>query len=298
MSFFKKNAKTIILTAVITIASITTSFAASRYIIQAVLDNSLKIKFNGNTQYLSSSPIIYKGTTYLPVKAVSDLAGLSVKFDSESNTLFLSNGKSSSTSTPSSSTTKTPSSSTATKTSNTGTLKDPIKYGTSFSWYDESKSKSYGYKSHITISVTNAKKLSLTDLAAMGLKPSNNDSRLEYLLVSLNLKGENVTPTTIDDSSLFYSLTKPYVWGSATSGGNGVIGSTAYGFDGSVDSNMSKRYPSDGTSNKINKGSSKSIDYSGNIILTVFKDKTNYLVIQRANEDLSYDARKIYFALQ
>ncbi|CAH1191223.1 hypothetical protein PAECIP111892_00551 [Paenibacillus auburnensis] len=63
--------------------------------IKAFLNPSMKFKLNGQPVQLKNSsgavvaPITYNNTTYLPVRAVSDLLGVAVKFDPAANTILL-----------------------------------------------------------------------------------------------------------------------------------------------------------------------------------------------------------------
>lgn len=307
---FKKST-VIFLMLFIFVALSATAFAAGKWV-KAWQDDTLKIKFNGVAQTFTDPddgsrivPLIYNSRTYLPVKAIATLAGLDANYDDSTHSVLLTDSENianspkptkDSNSYNEGKTTKpvnTPS--TGTMSSNAGTIGDPVKFGTLFSWAEESKSASFGFKSNVTMSVTNVKKLTSADITAMNFKP-DTDSRIEYVLVSVDLKGKNVTPTTIADSYIYYNLTQPKIWGSVSSLEKYIIGGTEYGFDGSIDRNMSAKYPSD--ANKIKKGSSVAkIDYSGNIILPIIKGETNYLVMEKANSDLEYESRKIYFAL-
>ncbi|WP_405111720.1 stalk domain-containing protein [Paenibacillus sp. FSL K6-1217] len=63
--------------------------------IKAYLNPSIKFKMNGQPVQLKNgsgaviAPISYKDTTYLPVRSVSDLLGVTVKFDAATNTISL-----------------------------------------------------------------------------------------------------------------------------------------------------------------------------------------------------------------
>jgi hypothetical protein len=63
--------------------------------IKAFLNPGIKFKVDGQPVQLKNSsgaviaPISYKDTTYLPVRSVSDLLGVTVKFDAASNTISL-----------------------------------------------------------------------------------------------------------------------------------------------------------------------------------------------------------------
>ena len=65
--------------------------------IDAYMDYGITIKLNGQTKTLSNSsgtrtyPIRYKGTTYVPLRSVSELVGLEVKWDGDTETVMLGN---------------------------------------------------------------------------------------------------------------------------------------------------------------------------------------------------------------
>ncbi len=75
----------------------TTSVAAYSYLlnISAYLNYGITIKYDGETQYMYDAngewvcPISYNGTTYLPVRAVADMLGVAVEWDSATNTILL-----------------------------------------------------------------------------------------------------------------------------------------------------------------------------------------------------------------
>lgn len=63
--------------------------------IQASLDTTISVKLNGESQTLLDAngtrifPITYKGSTYLPVRAVADLVGLGVDWDQATKSVLL-----------------------------------------------------------------------------------------------------------------------------------------------------------------------------------------------------------------
>lgn len=63
--------------------------------IKAFLNTAIKFKMDGQPVQLKNSsgaviaPITYNNTTYLPVRAVSDLLGVAVNYDASSNTILL-----------------------------------------------------------------------------------------------------------------------------------------------------------------------------------------------------------------
>lgn len=69
--------------------------ATSTEKIEALMNYGIQIKYNGVAQKFTDVngkqvyPISYKGTTYLPVRAVSGLVGLAVDWDGANNTVIL-----------------------------------------------------------------------------------------------------------------------------------------------------------------------------------------------------------------
>ena len=70
-------------------------FAAENENIDAVLDRRIKVTYNGELQTFTDAngkivyPIVYEGTTYLPVRAASALVKLPVRWDGENYTVVL-----------------------------------------------------------------------------------------------------------------------------------------------------------------------------------------------------------------
>ena len=92
----KKSILTLALLAVIA-ASFTAGAAASGTLkeIAAYLNYGITIKYDGETQNLTDAagnrvyPITYNGTTYLPVRAVSNMLGVAVDWDGATQTVLL-----------------------------------------------------------------------------------------------------------------------------------------------------------------------------------------------------------------
>src|SRR5665647_1213824 len=89
-------ATTLLLVSVFTIGAFTGASADTKLKeITAYINNSINIKLNGN-QFIPSdskgnkiSPIIYNGTSYLPVRSLSQALGLAVKYDESTSTIIL-----------------------------------------------------------------------------------------------------------------------------------------------------------------------------------------------------------------
>ncbi|KUP24928.1 stalk domain-containing protein [Paenibacillus sp. DMB5] len=65
--------------------------AATTQTVQAAFAK-FTISINGQKQSLKSDPLIYNGTTYLPVREVSNLLGYTLEFDNSSKSIDLSKG--------------------------------------------------------------------------------------------------------------------------------------------------------------------------------------------------------------
>ena len=63
--------------------------------ITAYINNSINIKLNGNhyvptdSKGIKISPIIYNGSSYLPIRSLSQALGVAVKYDESTNTIML-----------------------------------------------------------------------------------------------------------------------------------------------------------------------------------------------------------------
>jgi ABC-type antimicrobial peptide transport system permease subunit len=61
-------------------------FASQNDLVQATFQK-IKLIVNGVDQQLSSEPLVYKGTTYLPVRSVFDAVGYEVQYDPSTKTI-------------------------------------------------------------------------------------------------------------------------------------------------------------------------------------------------------------------
>lgn len=81
---------------VMLISSTIAAVAATKYVtIKAQLREDVKIEYNGRIASLYDAngnvvyPIMYNGTTYIPVRATSSLLGLSVDWDGKNSKVIL-----------------------------------------------------------------------------------------------------------------------------------------------------------------------------------------------------------------
>lgn len=173
----------------------------------------------------------------------------------------------------------------------TGTISDPIPLGEYFKWEDESLSKSFGYTGTFTACVKSVKVLESSSEYEK-YKLTESEDEVAYL-VSLELFGENVTPTTIDDY-FYYGDTIPEVSGTSTLLDEKLFGSKDYSFDTSIDKMLKNRYGLV----KIFKGNHADINYSGDVIVVGKKGEEHLLIISRKNTEISILDRFIYFKLK
>lgn len=95
----KKSALTLALALAIVFGMMVGANAADTLkTITASLNYGITIKYNGNVQEMKDAngnrvyPISYEGTTYLPVRAVSNMLGIEVNWDGPTNTVWLGDG--------------------------------------------------------------------------------------------------------------------------------------------------------------------------------------------------------------
>jgi hypothetical protein len=70
------------------IGSITTAVAATEGEVTAIFANFI-LKINGQEKEMDSTPLVYNGTSYLPVRAMANLVGYDVTYETESRTIGL-----------------------------------------------------------------------------------------------------------------------------------------------------------------------------------------------------------------
>jgi hypothetical protein len=70
------------------VGSITTAVAATEGEVTAVFANFI-LKINGQEKQMDSTPLVYNGTSYLPVRVMANLVGYDVTYANESRTIGL-----------------------------------------------------------------------------------------------------------------------------------------------------------------------------------------------------------------
>ena len=77
------------LVASLVVGSVPAAFAAVKQVNIPVNYNNIKVVVDGQNLATSNEPFIYNGTTYLPVRAVSEAVGKKVTWDGNTNTVYL-----------------------------------------------------------------------------------------------------------------------------------------------------------------------------------------------------------------
>lgn len=92
----KKRGITIIICLTLVVSFCTRALASGNMqAISAYLNSGIKILYNGQTQTMTDAngntvyPISYNGTTYVPIRAVSDMLSLPVAWDGTNNAVIL-----------------------------------------------------------------------------------------------------------------------------------------------------------------------------------------------------------------
>ena len=92
----KKTFRFLALTLALMVGIATGAYAtANNEAIQALLSHDITIQYNGETQTMKNAtgrtvyPVVYQGTTYLPVRAVAGMLGVPVDWDGNTQTVYL-----------------------------------------------------------------------------------------------------------------------------------------------------------------------------------------------------------------
>lgn len=307
----KKSIK--ILVTIMLLITVSTSLSASSLIrdISGKENKGITVTYNGKAQTLKDGhgnviyPVIIDGSSYLPVKAITEMVGCEIAWDGPTKTIAITkkdnsdnqdgavptdlepvnNNNGSNTNNPP--TQNTPP---ATTSGNTGSLTDPIALGTMFAFDDP-----YGYddvrtNAHYEVTVTKAETFSNDQIEALGFV-IEDDPHIEYMMLTIELNVSNATYS--GPKYTFLKQFKPEIWGSITPIESSIIGGRDFGFDGSLDNDVENKVDY----KQVNPGETHSFKAKGKVLLPVYKNMENYLVIQRSEWD-DYDKSFIYFKLK
>lgn len=191
-----------------------------------------------------------------------------------------------------------PPSSGSTSSTNKGTIDDPVRLGTAFTYTDRyNYSDLDHYSAKYTVTITKVTPISRDEIEKLGFQRPENNPLIDYVMVDMDLVVENATfkKGTNSIGYMYLSDYQPDVWGIKTKSGNSLIGGRTFGFDGSLLSNAREKlsdYP------KVTDGDSKSYSVSGKILLPILNGEESFLVLKMLDSNLDYDDSFIYFKLQ
>ncbi|MEK4511067.1 stalk domain-containing protein [Paenibacillus sp. FSL K6-2524] len=322
---------------VTTVASLILGISSATYAastlkkITAYENAAIKVEVDGKSVNFSSDegmmyPIVYNGHSYVSAKAVAEALGATVEWDGARQAVVITSSGEvapelgipnkdnttkptpSATPTPTAAPTATetakataaPATSSSATTNNKGTMTDPIKLGTAFTYtdyYNYNPSENHSTTAQYTLAVKKVTPITRDEIVKLGYTRPANDDKIDYVMVDLDLKVKNATFKKGASSlvALYLAQYTPEIWGVKTASGGSIIGGTDFGFDGSLSDNIDlvlSDFP------KVADGESKSFEASGKVLLPIVKGAENLLAIKRQDTSLDYDASFIYFKLK
>lgn len=300
-----------VLLAVILVLTLSTSLSASSLIrdIAGKENKGITIKYNNQVQNLKDGngsavyPVIINGSTYLPVRAIADMLGEDISWDGDTKTIYIGeNGsksnedgsvptdlpstrnKNENITQPQKNTSKKYNSS-----NNAGTLQDPIKLGTTYSY-----NCSTGWENNIAnadydITITNVKPITIDDIVNLGFERPEDNALIEYAMITMKV---DVTNATYEgNESYWLNMYDPNIYDIKNSEGNYNFIYKEYGFNGSLDEAIDiATKTSGGTMLKVYPNESKSYSAEGNMIVGLFANSNNCIGIQygESYNDIAY----------
>ncbi len=248
-------------------------------------------------------PIVYNGRTYVPAKVVAEKLGASVDYNSAGNgTVIITSGANSDNdeqegqpikdAEPSGNSNTSTNESTP-STNGDGTLSSPVGFNQKHTWTSTEDYLKDTMSGTFSYTVKSVEKISIDEVEDLGFKRPEAKDNLEYALVDLLVEVKNAELKKGDGTgSAYLTGWARSIWGVKTATGQSIIGATDYGFDGSLKDAIRAAC----NSKKITPGMEESFKAQGKVLMTLYKDKTNYMVIRNyAIKD--YDSSFIYFKL-
>lgn len=302
-----KNVFKVVTVAILVIA-LTTSLSASSLIrdVSGKENKGIIVTYNNTAQTLKDGngnvvyPVIINGSTYLPVRAVATMMGADITWDKATSTVSIkTNGEVPADAVPNDlpptnggATTK-PSPETNAS-SNSGTFKDPVALGNSFS-YNDPLTYIDGDKidANFTVTISKVEAITREQIAALGFKRPEDSSLVDYVMVTLKYDAKDATYFSGSSAYFYLGQLAPSIWGTKTVEDDYIICGTEFGFAGSLDES---RDTATGFT-QLFRGDSQSYSAQGKVLMTVYKNVENYLVLQKL-DTTNYDASFIYFKLK
>lgn len=250
--------------------------------------------------------ILYKGTTYLPMRKLAELLGKDVTWNSNGNIAAI-GGTALPSASPSATAiptpTPTPSAPTAppptqsgTPSTGAGTIGNPVNIGAPFGYHNvyNDATTGTGRSSDVSITVHAVQPVTLQQVSAMGVQFIGSDAASrQYYLVDLEYNVAN--PYNKSGVAVKYNDFRPDSWGTRDSTyTRSVIGGTEFNFDNAIGSKFNlqmsgKTIPANSYGETVNvRGSAIIVGTAGYI---------NYLAYTNEDETMEYRSSFYYFKL-
>jgi hypothetical protein len=180
-------------------------------------------------------------------------------------------------------------------TTQVGTLGSPVSLNQKYTWSETKEFLDDKISGTYSLTVKSFAKLTQDQMDEIGI--NDNDAKCEYAIVDILWEVQNAQITKVKgDGEAYLSVGwDPDIWGTKTSAGDSVIGSIDYGFEGTLGDAVDEATDL----RKITPGMIESFTAEGKVIIKLYKNKTNYLVVQNEQLlDIDYNSSFIYFKLQ
>ncbi|ACL77625.1 hypothetical protein [Ruminiclostridium cellulolyticum] len=177
-----------------------------------------------------------------------------------------------------------------------GSINNPVPLNQKYTWSETKSFLDDQITGTFSMTVKSFKKVTLDELKEMGITAKDREDH-EYAIVDILWEVQNAKITKVKgQGSAFLSVGwDPYIWGIKTSDKASIIGTMNYGFDGSLDDAIDEATDL----RKITPGMTESFKAEGKVILDLYKNKTNFLVMQNEQiRNVDYDGSFIYFKLK
>jgi hypothetical protein len=178
-----------------------------------------------------------------------------------------------------------------------GSLGNPVALNQKYTWSETKEFLDDEISGTMSMTIKNVQKVTLDELKEMGLSFNSTGTDYDFAVLDVLWEVQNAQITKVKgDGSAFLSVAwEPNTWGVKTPDEKSIIGCEDYGFDGSLDDALDKSTDL----KEITPGMTESFTAEGKIVVQLFKNQTNYFVLQ--NEQImekDYDGSFIYFKLQ
>ncbi len=245
--------------------------------------------------------ILYKGTTYLPMRKLAELLGKNVTWNPDGNIAGI-GGAAQPSPSPSPAPTPAPSPSTSpppaqpgTPSTGAGTIGNPVNIGAPFGYHNvfNDAATGIGRSSDVTITVHSVQPVTLQQVNDMGVKFIGDSTDKQYYLVDLEYNVAN--PYNKSGAAVNYNDFRPDKFGTRDSTyTHSIVGGTEINFDNAIGSKFNslmseKTIPANSHGETVN--------VRGNAIIVGTAGHINYLAYMNEDVSMEYRSRFYYFKL-